>query len=94
MVKFLVILFLLVVLIGIIYWLLHPYIKMARKALGFIQEVRTGTLNVGGPSTRERQPVNAQKLVACARCGTWVPTGRALQARGSEFCSSQCRDRA
>lgn len=93
MVKFFVILALLLLLVGFIYWLLHPYIKMARKALGFIQGVRTGTRGAN-PTARERQPVAAQKLTKCVHCGTWVPAAKAVQTRGGEYCSIKCRNAA
>ena len=37
------------------------------------------------------KPVDAGKLVNCAKCGTWVPEQRAIKLRsGSYFCSSTC----
>jgi hypothetical protein len=91
-VKFFVILLLALGLVGILYWLIHPYIRMARKALGFIQGVRTGMFETDTTGVRERQPVAAQKLIKCTRCGTWIPMERALHARSGEYCSAQCRD--
>lgn len=35
-----------------------------------------------------------EQLVACSRCGTYVPARRALTAGGETFfCSPECRDR-
>lgn len=42
--------------------------------------------------TRDRQ-AEPEKLVACSRCGTYVPAQRALTAGGDRvFCSPECRD--
>lgn len=39
------------------------------------------------------QETDPEQLVACSRCGTYVPARRALSAGGdSTFCSPECRD--
>lgn len=91
MTKFLVIFLLLLVLLAFVYWLIRPYIKMAQKAFGFIQDVRTGTF--GADVRKEREKVTTpHRLAKCAQCGTFVPTQRALQGRGDAvYCSAACQ---
>ena len=39
------------------------------------------------------QQAGPEQLVACSRCGTYVPAPRALTAGGDRiFCSTECRD--
>jgi Pyruvate/2-oxoacid:ferredoxin oxidoreductase delta subunit len=41
--------------------------------------------------TVKAKPVDAGKLVNCAKCGTWVPEQKAIMLRdGSAFCSQGC----
>jgi hypothetical protein len=68
------------------YGKLRPYLQSARQIIDAIKQLQQSL--AGGrnaPSTR------SEKLVQCARCGTWVPVGRALSARNDFFCSEECR---
>lgn len=41
-----------------------------------------------------RRAGGSDELVACSRCGTYVPSRRALASgSGAVFCSPECRDR-
>lgn len=43
------------------------------------------------PTAGRRDPMAAEPLVKCAKCGTWVPENRARRIRsGDFFCSSSC----
>jgi hypothetical protein len=92
-VKILLVFLLIVAGIGFVYWLIHPYIRLARKAVGFIRDIRTGTFNTNVGGGQREKVAASQKLAQCARCGTWVPAGRAIAGRGNAvFCSQACAE--
>lgn len=95
--KYALILALLAVFAGLVYWRLRPYIRMARRFLGVVRDVRR--VNEGGPSNlprRESAPASNETLVRCASCGTWLPASRAVRLRSSQspYCSHACLERA
>ena len=71
-------------------------VKYRRQIVGAIQIWRSmkafrQQLNQKSQTPNEPRPVNAGKLVNCAKCGTWVPEQRAIKLRnGTYFCSSSC----
>lgn len=82
----------------LVYWRLRPYIHVARRAFGFVREVRRlSRQDVPGPVPR-RPPAASpgERLVRCSSCGTWLPASRALTARSSAeaYCSADCVERA
>ena len=80
----------------LVYWRLRPYIHMARRALGFVRDVRRISRHeMPGPAPR-RANESGERLVRCASCGTWLPSSRALAARSSPevYCSTDCVERA
>ena len=43
------------------------------------------------PTMPKRGPMEAEPLVKCSRCGTWVPENRSRRIRsGDFFCSAEC----
>ena len=96
--KYLLILSLLLVVVGFLYWRLRPYIQMARRALGFMRDLRR--VNLGTDAADLPRPKTtsaaAERLTPCAACGTWTPASRALTLRASSsvYCSAACLERA
>ena len=95
MIKYLLIIFILSFGGYVVYVRLRPYINMARRAFGFVREVRRVSAD-GAPAAPQRaQSAGGEKLVRCARCGTWLPASRALVFRASPhaYCSQECLER-
>ena len=96
--KYAVILVLLAAAVGLLYWRLRPYIKMARRFLVVVRDVRR--VSESGPvaDVPQRESVRAsnEMLVRCAACGTWLPASRAVRLRSSQspYCSHACLERA
>ena len=70
-------------------------VRYRRQIAGVIQIWRTlksarQQIKKQSGSVKE-EPVSAGRLVNCAKCGTWVPEGKAINLRGGIFyCSSTC----
>ncbi len=96
--KYVVLLILLATVVGLVYWRLRPYIRMARRFLGVVRDVRRVSENrtVGDVPQRESAPASNEMLVRCAACGTWLPASRAVRLRASQspYCSHACLERA
>ena len=80
----------------LVYWRLRPYIRGVRRFLGVLREVRGMGAGMppsasGPKARRDTSAQTVEKLTRCARCGTWVPTSRAV-ARA--YCSHACLERA
>lgn len=82
----------------ILFWRLRRYFPVARQIFSITRNLYRMTKGAEGIS----QPVAAarqnerEKLVRCAACGTWIPSGRALQLRAnsSVYCSTTCLENA
>jgi hypothetical protein len=97
-VKYLFILILMATLGVFFYWRLRPYIRMVRRFLGVLREVRSvSTIASMSPNAARRESVTAasESLVRCVECGTWLPASRAIQLRAanSSYCSRACLER-
>jgi hypothetical protein len=89
--KLFIILILLAVFLGLLYFRLRPYIKMARRMLGIVRDVRS--VGRSEPAQPLRSETSADsKLVRCDSCNTWVPASRAVKLRSSRatYCSHAC----
>lgn len=94
--KYLLLLALLSFVAALVYWRLRPYIHLARRAFGFVRDVRRiSRQDVPGPAPR-RASAAGERLVRCSSCGTWLPSSRALAARSSSeaYCSTDCLERS
>lgn len=92
MIKYLLVIIFLAFAAALVYVRLRPYIKIARRALGFVREAR----RMSAPDAPQRtQGAGGGKLVRCASCGTWLPASRALSLRASphSYCSQECLER-
>jgi uncharacterized C2H2 Zn-finger protein len=94
--KYLFLLALFLVVGLLIYLRLRPYIRTARRVLGFVNDARK--LSADDPSTPAPRRANrpGEKLLRCETCGTWLPASRALAHRGSShvYCSHACLERS
>ncbi len=82
---------------GYLYWRLRPYIKMARQIFGAtrnVQDLRTGRAN-SDELPRQSEKLANEQLVRCSSCGTWQPVSRAVRLGKSAtyFCSHECLER-
>jgi hypothetical protein len=94
-VKYFLLLALLAFVALLVYWRLRPYIHLARRAFGFVRDVRRiSQQDMPGPAPR-RATASGERLVRCASCGTWLPASRALAVRSSSevYCSTDCAGR-
>lgn len=92
--KTLVIILIIVILAaGYLYWRLRPYVKMVRQFFGAVRNAQ-GVGRGDEPARREEKSA-AEHLVRCSSCGTWLPVTRAvsLGKAGAYFCSHQCLER-
>lgn len=94
--KYLLILAVVVLVFGFIYWRLRPYISMARRALGFVRDLRLNVKQSPADMPRRSPAASNEKLVRCDACGTWTPASRAISMRSASaaYCSHACLERA
>ena len=72
--KYIIVLSVLALLSALLYWRLRPYIKMARRVLGVVRDVRrmsVGQETADLPRSQKTRGV-AEKLVRCDACGVWL----------------------
>lgn len=98
MIKYLLILFFVSAAAYIIYARLRPYIRTARRVLGFVRDARRLSADDAGgvsPLQGARRAQGGEKLVRCDSCGTWLPASRALTFRAAPnvYCSQSCLER-
>jgi hypothetical protein len=81
----------------LILWRMRRYFPVVRQIFGItrsLYRMRKGSEG-GAPVTA---PVQSEpdRLVRCASCGTWIPSGRAvkLRAKSSVYCSTSCLENA
>jgi hypothetical protein len=94
--KLTVILILLALFFGLLYYRLRPYIMMARRMFGFMRDVRGMNRNEPLAQTLNSETTADQRLVRCDACGTWIPATRAVKLRASRatYCSHGCLESA
>ncbi|HYE14372.1 MAG TPA: hypothetical protein VD968_08035 [Pyrinomonadaceae bacterium] len=96
--KYLLVLGLLALVVGLIYWRLRPYIQMVRRFLGAVREANRVREAARGDLPRQptRRASHADRLVRCASCGTWLPASRAVRlgSANTTFCSHACLERS
>ncbi len=68
------------------------YRKQIAAVIGFGRIIREATkVKSADQRSRISEPVNSGKLVSCAKCGTWVPEGRAIKFGATTFfCTDAC----
>ncbi|HVF86368.1 MAG TPA: hypothetical protein VM866_02210, partial [Pyrinomonadaceae bacterium] len=98
--KYVIILTLLLLAGGVLYWRLRPYIAVVRRVFMAVRDAKRMTAQDAPSDLRRRTDggrdnagVKAgEKLVRCAACGTWLPASRAVTFRtsNSTFCSHAC----
>jgi hypothetical protein len=99
-VKYVLVLVLLTAVGLLVYWRLRPYVRMARRFLGVMREMRRMSGGAAGAnSERARRPPAVapnERLLRCAACGAWMPASRAvrLRATNASYCSHACLERS
>lgn len=96
MTKFLIVLFILLVVFGLLALRYRKQIQMALYLLRMFRKMR----GMSSAATEEKQIEKTEntanvQLVKCARCGTWIPQTKALNLRSKTFyCSAKCMETA
>jgi hypothetical protein len=82
----------------LLFWRMRRYFPVARQIFSITRQLYKMTR--GAPAV-ERPAATAkrsdgERLVRCAACGTWIPSGRAVQlrAKASVYCSTSCLEDA
>ncbi|MGB9178602.1 MAG: hypothetical protein WCB68_05080, partial [Pyrinomonadaceae bacterium] len=75
--KFFIILIILTFLLAFVYLRLRPYIQTVRRIFGLIRDVQ-GVSASQSANSPTREVNEAQKLLRCESCNTWIPASRAL----------------
>ena len=96
MTKFLVILFLLIVVLGMVALRFRKQIQMALYVFRMFRTMRK--MNKSEPQEKQIEKTETApdiQLVKCARCGTWIPQTKALNLRSKTFyCSTNCMEKS
>ncbi len=75
----------------LLFWRLRRYFPLARRIFGITRDIyRMTKPEEGSQPLRRTGSAGSEKLVRCAACGTWIPTGRAISLRSSTYCSTDC----
>jgi hypothetical protein len=88
--KVLLVIGLVALLFLLLYRRLRPYLRIARNFLNSIRQFQQVSAS---QAAKQKTGQQAEKLVHCETCGTWVPIGRALSSgsTGTFFCSAECQ---
>ncbi len=81
--------FILIVIAVLLGLTLLRYRKQIKGMIGLARTLREIREAASVPRNVEKKN-EATALVNCSSCGVWVPEGRALQAKGVNFCSETC----
>ena len=95
MMKFLFILLILMLVLGLFALRYRKQIQMGLYVLRMFRKMRQ--MSKGGEEKQIEKTENASdvQLVKCARCGKWVPQTKALNLRSKTFyCSANCMEQA
>jgi hypothetical protein len=84
----------------LLFWRLRRYFPVARQIFSITRQIYRMTKGTGAvetpsaPTSAKRS--DGERLVRCAACGTWIPSGRAVQlrAKASTYCSTSCLEDA
>ncbi|MGC2234664.1 MAG: hypothetical protein WA584_00700 [Pyrinomonadaceae bacterium] len=95
MTKFLVVLFILIVVFGLVALRYRKQIQMALYVLRMFRKMRQMSKAPEEKQIEKTESANDSQLVKCARCGTWIPQSKALNLRSKTFyCSANCMENA
>jgi len=88
--KYLIIIAILLIIVALILRRLKPYLIVARQMFGVVQTVRrmnSGMPPSGFPANQNPPARDAEKLVRCRACETWMPASRLSQAGSCTDCA-------
>lgn len=95
MTKFLVILFILIVVFGLVALRYRKQIQMALYVLRMFRKMRQMNNAPEEKQIEKTESSSDTQLVKCARCGKWIPQSKALNLRSKTFyCSANCMENA
>ncbi|HEX8745909.1 MAG TPA: hypothetical protein VF717_01850 [Pyrinomonadaceae bacterium] len=81
----------------LILWRMRRYFPVVRQIFSITRSLYRMRKGAGGSApvaaATQSEP---DKLVRCASCGTWIPSGRALRLRAKSpvYCSTNCLESA
>ncbi|MBD0370975.1 MAG: hypothetical protein ICV60_09085 [Pyrinomonadaceae bacterium] len=82
----------------LLFWRLRRYMPVVRQIFSITRSLYRMTKGAESarPAAESRGRSDGERLVRCAACGTWIPSGRALQlrSRSSVYCSTSCLENA
>ncbi|HYO92674.1 MAG TPA: hypothetical protein VEQ40_13615 [Pyrinomonadaceae bacterium] len=81
----------------LILWRMRRYFPVIRQIFGITRSLYRMTKGAQGDATvAAPRQTDQDRLVRCAACGTWIPSGRAvrLRAKASVYCSTTCLENA
>lgn len=82
----------------ILFWRLRRYFPVVRQIFGITRSLYRMTKGAEGvaPVTAAKHEGDGGRLVRCASCGTWIPSGRAvrLSSKASAYCTTTCLESA
>ena len=94
MMKFLVILFILLMLVLLLALRYRRQIQAGLQIWRMFRQVKQASKPAQNPAIRKKNE-NSESLVRCARCGKWVMPSEAVNLRGDTiYCSTQCMEKA
>ena len=95
MTKFLVVLFILIVVFGLVALRYRKQIQMALYVLRMFRKMRQMSSAPEEKQIEKTESSSDTQLVKCARCGKWIPQSKALNLRSKTFyCSANCMENA
>lgn len=95
--RYVIILSLLILAAGLLYWRLRPYLLAARRIMNTVRDAqRMAERPPEEFGTTRREGSSTERLVRCAACGIWHPCSRGLKlpSSGANYCSHACLESA
>jgi hypothetical protein len=95
MTKFLVIIFLIVVLSALVLLHFRKQIQTALYVLRMFRQMRRANQPQAEKTIETKEKPGGGQLIRCARCGTWIPETSAMKLGAKTFyCSANCIENA
>lgn len=95
MMKFLVILFILLMVLMLLALRYRRQIQAGLQIWRMFRQVRQSSKPAEKPTARQKKIEQSESLVRCARCGKWIAPSEAVKLRGNTtYCSTKCMEKA
>jgi hypothetical protein len=93
--KWLILIGLFLLIIGLIYWRFRRQIQTAWQLWRMFRQMRQVGKTEEKPVNKKKESLQDAPLVRCEKCGKWTSPETALKLRQDKYyCSSQCMERA